>query len=121
MDDAVDTQSLRYARGLMPAEGLPLPYGKRLVQAFAPAPERALIAGPCPNLPRLPISAGEHRAIVKAIASGNAPAAGRAMYAHVMESKERTVTNHLRRNNTPVGVNAHGRSPGRQRTKLQTA
>jgi adenylyl-sulfate kinase len=59
MDDAVDTQSLRYARGLMPADGLPLPYGKRLVQAFAPAPERALIAGPCPDLPRLPISAGE--------------------------------------------------------------
>lgn len=45
----------------------------------------------------MPISAGEHRAIVKAIASGDAEAAGRAMFDHVMESKERTVKNHLRR------------------------
>jgi phosphonate utilization transcriptional regulator len=44
----------------------------------------------------LPISAGEHRAIVKAIASGDAEAAGRAMREHVMVSKDRTVTN-----NTP--------------------
>jgi phosphonate utilization transcriptional regulator len=42
----------------------------------------------------MPISAGEHRAIVKAIASGDAESAGRAMYAHVMESKERTIRNH---------------------------
>lgn len=45
----------------------------------------------------LPISAGEHRAIVKAIASGDAEAAGKAMFDHVMESKERTVNNHLKR------------------------
>lgn len=45
----------------------------------------------------MPISAGEHRAIVKAIASGDAEAAGRAMFDHVMESKERTVANHLKR------------------------
>lgn len=45
----------------------------------------------------LPISAGEHRAIVKAIGSGDAEAAGRAMFEHVMQSKERTVRNHLRR------------------------
>jgi phosphonate utilization transcriptional regulator len=44
----------------------------------------------------LPISAGEHRAIVKAIASGDPEAAGRAMREHVMVSKHRTVTN-----NTP--------------------
>lgn len=69
----------------------------------------------------MPVSASEHRAIVKAIASGDAEAAGRAMFAHVMESKERTVTNHLRRHTTPPGDTAHGRSPGRQRTKLQTA
>jgi len=42
----------------------------------------------------LPISAGEHRAIVKAIASGDADAAGRAMREHVLESKERTIRNH---------------------------
>jgi phosphonate utilization transcriptional regulator len=47
----------------------------------------------------LPISAGEHRAIVKAIASGNAEAAARAMRHHVMDSKERTL-----RNNTPRGA-----------------
>ena len=44
----------------------------------------------------LPISAGEHRQIVKAIASGDAEAAGRAMFDHVMESKERTIKNHRR-------------------------
>jgi len=42
------------------------------------------------------ISAGEHRAIVKAIASGDADAAGRAMRQHVMDSKNRTL-----RNNAP--------------------
>ena len=45
----------------------------------------------------MPISAGEHRGIVKAIASGDAEVAGRAMFEHVMESKERTVANHLKR------------------------
>jgi len=44
----------------------------------------------------LPISAGEHRAIVKAIASGEPEAAGRAMRQHVLDSKHRTL-----RNNTP--------------------
>jgi phosphonate utilization transcriptional regulator len=47
----------------------------------------------------MPISAGEHRGIVKAIASGDPDAAGKAMYEHVIESKDRTVTNHLRRQN----------------------
>lgn len=45
----------------------------------------------------LPISAGEHRQIVKAIASGDPDAAGRALFDHVMESKERTIENDLRR------------------------
>jgi len=44
----------------------------------------------------LPLSASEHRQIVKAIASGDAEAAARAMYEHVMESKERTARNHAR-------------------------
>jgi phosphonate utilization transcriptional regulator len=47
----------------------------------------------------MPISAGEHRGIVKAIASGDPQAAGKAMFDHVMESKDRTVTNHLKRQN----------------------
>ncbi|WP_234413590.1 phosphonate utilization associated transcriptional regulator [Ideonella sp. A 288] len=47
----------------------------------------------------LPISASEHRAIVKAIASGDPDAAGQAMRDHVLVSKERTV-----RNNTPQQV-----------------
>jgi phosphonate utilization transcriptional regulator len=46
---------------------------------------------------RLPVSAGEHRAIVKAIASGDADAAGSAMFQHVMDSKQRTIANDLRR------------------------
>lgn len=44
----------------------------------------------------LPISAGEHRAIVKAIATGDPDAAGRAMRDHVLVSKDRTL-----KNNTP--------------------
>ncbi len=44
----------------------------------------------------MPISAGEHRQIVRAIASGDVEAAGRAMFEHVMESKERTIKNHQR-------------------------
>lgn len=39
----------------------------------------------------LPQSAAEHRAILKAIASGDAELAGRAMYDHVMESKHRAL------------------------------
>jgi DNA-binding FadR family transcriptional regulator len=39
----------------------------------------------------LPHSAAEHRAILKAIASGDAEQAGRAMYEHVIESKERAL------------------------------
>jgi phosphonate utilization transcriptional regulator len=45
----------------------------------------------------LPISAGEHRQIIKAIASGDPEAAGKAMFDHVMDSKERTIENDLRR------------------------
>jgi phosphonate utilization transcriptional regulator len=40
----------------------------------------------------LPQSAAEHRAIVKAIASGDADLAGQAMYHHVMESKQRALS-----------------------------
>ncbi|MEI8267971.1 MAG: phosphonate utilization associated transcriptional regulator [Betaproteobacteria bacterium] len=42
----------------------------------------------------LPLSAGEHRAIVKAIASGDSQAAGQAMFDHVMQSKERMLSQH---------------------------
>ena len=45
----------------------------------------------------MPISVGEHRQIVKAIASGNADAAGKAMFDHVIESKVRTIKNNLPR------------------------
>ncbi len=51
----------------------------------------------------MPISASEHRQIVKAIASGDADAAGRAMLDHVMESKERTIANDLRRQSRAQG------------------
>jgi phosphonate utilization transcriptional regulator len=50
----------------------------------------------------LPTSAGEHRAIVKAIASGDAEAAGKALYAHVIDSKQRTI-----RNNPAPGDDTH--------------
>lgn len=45
----------------------------------------------------LPVSSNEHRQIVKAIASGDADAAGKAMFAHAQESKVRTIDNDLRR------------------------
>jgi len=45
----------------------------------------------------LPISASEHRQILKAIAGGDPDAAGRAMFQHVMDSKQRTIANDLRR------------------------
>ena len=69
----------------------------------------------------MPISASEHRAIVKAIAAGDAEAAGRAMFDHVMESKERTVTNHVRRQPTMNGDTQDARTAVRQRAKLPTA
>ncbi len=68
----------------------------------------------------MPISASEHRAIVKAIATGNPEAAGRAMFDHVMESKERTVTNQVRRQ--PINGEPQDARPAvRQRTKLPAA
>ena len=57
----------------------------------------------------LPISANEHRQIVKAIASGDAQAAGKAMFDHVIESKERTIKNNLRQQaqSEPPGPASH--------------
>ena len=45
----------------------------------------------------LPLSANEHRGILKAIASGDAEAAGAAMRRHVLDSKERTQRNQAAR------------------------
>jgi phosphonate utilization transcriptional regulator len=56
----------------------------------------------------LPISAGEHRAIVRAIAAGDADAAGRAMRQHVLDSKERTLRNHAARSAPSDGEPAFG-------------
>ncbi len=50
---------------------------------------------------QLPVSASEHRAIVKAIAAGDSEAAGRAMRQHVLDSKQRTERNNTERNNAP--------------------
>ena len=45
----------------------------------------------------MPASANEHRQILKAIAAKDAETAGRALFDHVMESKERTIANHAQR------------------------
>lgn len=45
----------------------------------------------------LPVSVNEHRQIIKAIASGDQDAAGRALFDHAMDSKKRTMENDLRR------------------------
>jgi phosphonate utilization transcriptional regulator len=50
----------------------------------------------------MPVSVGEHRQIVKAIASGDVEAAGRVMFEHAMESKERTIKNHQRAPGEPA-------------------
>jgi phosphonate utilization transcriptional regulator len=58
----------------------------------------------------MPISVAEHRQIVRAIASGDAEAAGKAMYDHVMESKQRTIRNHpprAARGAVPIEPAAH--------------
>jgi phosphonate utilization transcriptional regulator len=52
----------------------------------------------------------EHKQIVKAIASGDAQAAGRAMFDHAMQSKQRTIDNDLRQ-----------RSPANSATALTRA
>jgi phosphonate utilization transcriptional regulator len=52
----------------------------------------------------LPISANEHRQILKAIAAGDPDAAGRAMFQHVMDGKQRTIANDLRRQARPAGA-----------------
>ena len=44
---------------------------------------------------QIPVSVQEHRAILKAIAAGDADGAGRAMVAHVLQSKQRTLDNSL--------------------------
>ena len=43
---------------------------------------------------QIPVSVQEHRAILKAIAAGDAQAAGAALRAHVLESKARTLKHH---------------------------
>lgn len=60
----------------------------------------------------LPISAGEHRAIVKAIASGDSDAAGQAMRAHVMVSKDRTVKNNAPQHAVPGTSSPQPAAPG---------
>ncbi len=68
----------------------------------------------------MPISASEHRDIVKAIASGDADKAGKAMYEHVMESKVRTIENDLRRQSRaaqPVNEDAYAAAPAKDKPK----
>jgi phosphonate utilization transcriptional regulator len=59
---------------------------RKLVKELALYRRRNLLDGAV-----LPHSAAEHRAILKAIASGDAELAGRAMYDHVIESRERAL------------------------------
>lgn len=56
---------------------------------------------------QIPVSVSEHRAILKAITAGDADGAGRALRAHVLESKERTLKNHASQA-LPAGATAAG-------------
>ena len=62
----------------------------------------------------LPISASEHRAIVKAIASGDPAAAAKAMRDHVLVSKDRTQRNNTPQHPLPSGPATPGASAPRQ-------
>lgn len=53
---------------------------------------------------QLPVSVQEHRAILKAIAAGDGDGAARALRAHVLESKERTLKNHTPPLPAPVAL-----------------
>jgi phosphonate utilization transcriptional regulator len=59
---------------------------------------------------QIPVSVQEHRAILKAIAAGDADAAAAALRAHVLESKARTLKNHA-----PQAAVAHGAPAGTPR------
>jgi phosphonate utilization transcriptional regulator len=60
---------------------------------------------------QIPVSVQEHRAILKAIAAGDADGAGRALRAHVLESKVRTLKN----NPAPLPASAAGATPRKTR------
>ncbi|HTN49765.1 MAG TPA: phosphonate utilization associated transcriptional regulator [Burkholderiaceae bacterium] len=77
-------------------------YGK-LVKELALYRRRNLVDGSV-----LPHSVAEHRVILKAIASGDPEQAGKAMYDHVIESKERA----LRAASTPRPVRARAARKG---------
>jgi len=51
---------------------------------------------------QIPVSVSEHRAILKAIAAGDADAAASALRAHVLASKARTLRKHAAMPGTPV-------------------
>lgn len=55
---------------------------------------------------QIPVSVQEHRAILKAIAAGDAEAAGRSLRAHVLESKERTLKHHAQQAAAPAAPGA---------------
>ena len=59
---------------------------------------------------QIPVSVQEHRAILKAIAAGDADGAARTLRAHVLESKERTLKNH-----TPPAADAPATAPRKAR------
>ncbi|HEY9065736.1 MAG TPA: phosphonate utilization associated transcriptional regulator [Burkholderiaceae bacterium] len=65
----------------------------------------------------LPVSANSHRQIVKAIASGDPEAAGRAMFDHVIESKERTIKNSLQEQSRAVARPQSARAPAAARLR----
>ena len=53
---------------------------------------------------QIPVSVQEHRAILKAIAAGDADGAARTLRAHVLESKERTLKNHTQPAASPAAA-----------------
>ena len=60
---------------------------------------------------QLPVSVSEHRAILKAVASGDPQAAGSALCLHVRESRDRTIRNHAQQAAGSSGAGAVRRTP----------
>lgn len=66
---------------------------------------------------QIPVSVQEHRAILKAIAAGDAEAAGRSLRAHVLESKERTLRHHALQSAAPRRRDDAAASPAARRLR----
>ena len=83
----METQSFHYARGVQTGEGLPVPYGGLLVQAFLTTSEQAVLTERIAGLTRVAVSASELLDLELIAAGAFSPLTGfmsRAAYENVL-------------------------------------